>query len=441
MGECRLLVHNAETVTPLVCPTCRVQVKVKDVNRYGRILKHISLRIQQQSASARGSRTLLALTKEVESIDASSISDDLKAKGGLLFKSGLKKPNVSIADVQRLHQFHLNNSWIVVTPLEPYANLVNHGISHAIVKIWKVAIKDLIKPFIMAMEVSQSVSPYQASYSSAFSNLFNSELDRLASIGSDLNQSQPFELAMEYARDAIGVTQPLAELRTSTEALHVSLDLRSTLLELATTLASTVKGLGYEDASHQVYRINRFALFIIRTCIRDSRSAINVTRNQLSLQLSVKTAVYLANWRYEETRLNVEIELYDAAHHRKIINIESVCSKIAKSREQINREFNSTVEIYRNSAKGNIVTFSAIEAFLEERCRPALNLMDMKWNNLEKRVRADPFYQPISKEEMKAVLNVLKGDVGGNLRGHIYACPNGHNFLIGDVSSILHFFN
>lgn len=176
------------------------------------------------------------------------------------------------------------------------------------------------------------------------------------------------------------------------------------------------------------------------TC-RDSRFAVNITRRQLSLQLSVKTAVYLANWRYEEAKLHVEKEVYDAAKQRKIINIESVCSKMAKSRDHINAELNFSIEIYRNSAKGNIETFSAIEAFLEERCRPTLNLLDMKWKSLEKKVRQDPFYQPVSEEEKKAVLNILKGDVGGNLRGHIYACPNGHTFLIGEVSLILAFFH
>lgn len=428
-------------MTPLVCPTCRVQLQSRDVNRYGRILKHISLRIQQQSASARGSRILSNLSKEVEKVDAKSISDIFEAKPGLLSQSGLKKPKTPDVEVQRLHQYHLNNPWAIVTPLEPYANLVPHGISHAIAKIWKEGIRLLIKPFMMAMEVAQCISPYQASYNSAFSGLFKSEMDRLASIGSDLNQSQPFELAMEFAKDTIGVAKPLAELRTSIEGLHVSLDLRSTLLELVTTLASMVKRIGGEDALNQFYRINYFALFISSTCIRDSRSAVNITRSQLSLQLSVRTAVYLADWRYEETRLYVEKELHDADQQRRTINIESVCSKMAKSRDHINAELNFSIEIYRNSAKGNIETFSAIEAFLEERCLPTLNLLDMKWKSLEKKVRQDPFYQPVSEEEKKAVLNILKGDVGGNLRGHSYACPNGHTFLIGEVSLIPAFFH
>ena len=62
----------------------------------------------------------------------------------------------------------------------------------------------------------------------------------------------------------------------------------------------------------------------------------------------------------------------------------------------------------------------------EESGARAVQMLD-ELRQLERRVKEEPFYTPVSPAELKSV-----GSAFGYTHGHWYRCPNGHIYVIGD---------
>ncbi|KAG6373954.1 hypothetical protein JVT61DRAFT_6118 [Boletus reticuloceps] len=56
-----------------------------------------------------------------------------------------------------------------------------------------------------------------------------------------------------------------------------------------------------------------------------------------------------------------------------------------------------------------------------------------EWAKIERSIRMDKFYQPVSLQERMDIVKALFMSRELSHAGHFYNCPNGHAFVIGEV--------
>ena len=145
----------------------------------------------------------------------------------------------------------------------------------------------------------------------------------------------------------------------------------------------------------------------------------------------------------EQFRFNVQMTKQSGAG--MTIEVRTKLANSARDKLRAAQDRVASVCAARMSRHGNV---RQVPDWLKDKfVKPAKAILD-DWEALERSVRNDTFYQPVSHEELTQIVKGLNFcvyfshgyfcipithfDVAHT--GHFYKCPNGHTFVITEVS-------
>ncbi|GJE94480.1 P-loop containing nucleoside triphosphate hydrolase protein [Phanerochaete sordida] len=403
---------------PPTCPTCRTAIRS---NRYGRVFKRADLDILENNVAFRMSRSLAAIGRRLEGVQSATLKVALKAEAA--------NDKLSIVKISKNKAAHQTNQRALLqqlrsTPLPSKAldpsNGELHGVPVPEVAPWRATVRTLLTAYHDVVAVASIRSAHVHAWEASFSYLYQREMD-LAAQHPESAPRNPHEHAMRMARLGVGQPQPRADRRFLVEAFWTSIHIRLAIADLAQAWCTALTSRpSYPSDNRQ--RWDRFISFAFRSCLQDGRIALGIAQDSESHRQIVKTSLLLMRIDLEFFRFNVEgsrirgqlrderNQLADRAkekHEEALRSSEGV--KLAHSR------------IQRVDQKPELEWLTA--TFSE----PA-NVIIQEWQKLERSLRMQTFYEPVSLQEMHDIVQGLNF----SHTGHFYKCPRGHTFVIGD---------
>ena len=421
---------------PPVCPTCRIAITSP---RYGRVFKRADLDILELNVASRMSRVLNKVGTSVNSFSKATAEASLKKHASAIDTTfvptkaqlTLHKRRVTLSKKKR-------DTPIPMDSLDP-GNKKLYDISSAVVAPWKTATKKLMDSYRLAAEIAATRSAHTNAWEAAFSCLYKQEMDRSVSDPAHAPR-RPAEHAMRMARMTVGQPQPRADKKYVVEALWMTLTIRFTLIDLAQTWLKAANSTGTYP-QEQLQGWGSFGLFLIEACIQDAQIAFETSKESDSRRQMTRSALFIMRAEFECFRYHVE--MLQQSHTMKEKRNEMVNTASQKQNDAMlytqqvledHREFRRTPE-EETWLRDNFTTTA--ETILDE------------WQKMERTIRMDTFYEPVSLEEKMDVIKALgfcacriqrrESLPGTNdnkitaYTGHFYNCPNGHLFVIGEV--------
>lgn len=319
----------------------------------------------------------------------------------------------------KYHRNLLRGSYLV-TPSTAFTELIPHGLSPSISKIWFKAIKELSELYFEAERVAQTPSPFAQAYGAAFTFLYQQALDSLAGPDEKFGSAAMHEQAMTNARITIGSGAPRAELKASIRALWMTVKLRHILLHMGRVVTTQLQLDGSEKASANVFTFGAFLRFVIETCMNDTGKGIYQSRQSQSHKMMVQTAVLQLRSYLELARIDLEMEIF-STKRREPFNREVSRARLAAAQARSRGELEDIIETYRLTAKGNVQKIGIIENFLTEEVWPSIEESEKEWEKLDTLVGKDTFYEAVTADEMKKIMDGMAQELStytGNSRGH-----------------------
>ena len=429
---------------PPTCPTCRTAITSP---RYGRIFKRADLDILENNVASQMSHSLQNVHELVGSLSKANMEHDVTSEARRAKAThGSLSPNV-LKSRKKAQNKLLNETREVPAPsdaLNP-ANPKFHSIATSAAQAWRRTTSQLLSVYAQARQVAETRSAHVNAWEAAFSCLYEQEV---AASLEDLAHAprRPMEHAMRVARMKVGQPPPRADKRFLVEAFWVTLDLRFTLASLAQVW---LEAAGSNKASYAAEQLQIWATyvgFILHTCRQDAQIAFDIAYQSGSHRQAVKTVLYRMRAELERFRFNI----YMTKQNGRLIQDHEELAAIAAQRAiEAEQESLSTVANYLR-VKGT----RQDEQWLKENFTHITRTIAEEWSKIERSLRYDTFYQPVSLEEKMSVVqalssnwdfcqfylfpcqNLLTSDHNTPAHaGHYYRCPNGHLYVIGDVSS------
>lgn len=405
---------SGERRKPPVCPTCRTAITSP---RYGRVFKSADLDILENNVISRMSRQLSSIQKSLSGVNKSEVERQLMdALTNVVSVSSVPCPRSVLKDDRRAREkilTEIRSSPLPSKYLIPTETLFT--ISPAIASIWKKVTQPLIQIYSQATKVANTRSAHLRAWESAFSFLYQQEME-LAVADPGRAPRRLKEHALRMARMNVGQPQPRGDKRFLVEAIWATLHIRFYLADLARLWLEGIGGKrDYSPQQKQMWAC--YALFILNSCAQDVRIALDIAEESEGRRQITRTMVLLMRVDLERFRLNLEImrqsgklgeerrRLADDALEKKEIADQHVHDVYKAHCARLPQDGEEWIKTH----------------FLEI----ATTIRD-EWANIEKSVRAETFYQPVSLEEKIAIVKALDF----SHTGHFYNCPNGHTFVI-----------
>jgi hypothetical protein len=208
------------------------------------------------------------------------------------------------------------------------------------------------------------------------------------------------------------------------ETFWVTVDLRFTLASLAQTWLEAASKSGTSYAAKQLQIWAPYVRFILNTCCRDAQIAFEIADQSGSHRQAAKTALYCMRAELERFRFNIHMTRQNGTLKEDRDELAESAAQRANDAEQRSL---STVEGYLR-VKGS----REDEQWLEDNFTKISRTITEEWSAIERSLRCDTFYQPVSLDEQMAVVRALSANRDFAHTGHYYRCPNGHLYVIGD---------
>jgi len=219
----------------------------------------------------------------------------------------------------------------------------------------------------------------------------------------------------------VGQPQPRADKRFLVEAFWVIFDLRFTLASLAQTWLGAVTS--YPADQRQAWAM--YLDFILKTCSQDASIAFDIADNSGSHRQAAKTVLYRLRAELEEFRFNIHMSRENGT---LVADRNSLAGVAAERAIKADQDMVSTVNKYLG-VKGST---QQEQQWLEDNFTKIADTIVEEWSAIERSLRNETFYQPVSLEEQMAVVRALSSSMDFRHAGHFYRCPNGHLYVIGD---------
>ncbi|EKM54252.1 uncharacterized protein PHACADRAFT_174761 [Phanerochaete carnosa HHB-10118-sp] len=403
---------------PPTCPTCRVAIRS---NRYGRVFKRADLDILENNVAFRMSQSLAAIGRRVKITPLGTLKDTLKIEAAnetLSITKAAQNRNTHQKNQRALLQ-QVRNTPLPSKGLDP-SNGELHGIPASEVRSWQLTLRGLLASYNDAVSVASIRSAHMHAWEASFSYLYQKEMD-LAAQHPEHAPRNPHEHAMRMARLGVGQPQPRADRRFLVEAFWTSIHIRLTLADLAQTWVTALASRsGYLSENRQLW--GRFISFIFRSCLQDGRTALMIAQESESHRQVVKTSLLLMRINIEYFRFNIE----GSRGKSRLRDRRDQLASRAKEKHEETLQHSEAVrlthlEIRRADQEQEIQWLTT--TFVD----PA-KVIVQEWQKLERSLRMDTFYEPVSLGEMQ---DIVKG-LNFSHTGHFYKCPKGHTFVIGD---------
>jgi len=298
-----------------------------------------------------------------------------------------------------------------------------HSAAPSAGQAWRRATNQLLNVYGQARRIAEIRSAHVNAWEAAFSHLYEQEVT--ASLEDPEHAPRrPAEHAMRMARMKVGQPPPRADKRFLVETFWVTVDLRFTLASLAQTWLEAASKSGTSYAAKQLQIWATYVRFILNTCCRDAQIAFEIADQSGSHRQAAKTALYCMRAELERFRFNIHMTRQNGTLKEDRDELAESAAQRANDAEQRSL---STVEGYLR-VKGS----REDEQWLEDNFTKISRTINEEWSAIERSLRCDTFYQPVSLDEQMAVVRALSANMDFAHTGHYYRCPNGHLYVIGD---------
>lgn len=386
---------SGERRKPPVCPTCRTAITSP---RYGRVFKSADLDILENNVISRMSRQLSSIQRSFSGINKSEVGRQLMdALTNVESVSSMPCPKGVLKDGRRAREKILTE--IRSSPL-PSKYLIPSEtlflISPAIASIWKKATQPLIQIYNQATKVADTRSAHLRAWQSAFSFLYHQEME-LAVADPGRAPRQPKEHAMRMARMNVGQPQPRGDKRFLVEAIWATLQIRFYLADLARLwLEGTGRKRDYSPQQRQMWA--SYAIFIIDSCTQDIRIALDIAEESEGRRQITRTMVLLMRVDLERFRLNLEIARQSGTlgEARRRLADNALEQKEIANQHILNVYKAHCARLPQDGEEWIKTNFLEIATTIRD-----------EWAKIEKSVRAETFYQPVSLEEKMAIVKAF----------------------------------
>lgn len=409
---------------PPTCPTCRTAITSY---RYGRIFKRADLDILENNVASQMSHSLAKIHALIGSLSNAAIENGVTMAAGRtkvthasLRAKVLKSRNKAQAAL--LKETQARKVLVPSGALDP-ANQKFHSVAPSAAKAWLGVTSELLDIYAQAQQIAETRSAHVNAWEAAFSCLYEQEMT--ASLeGPAHAPRRPAEHAMRVAMMKVGQPPPRADKRFLVEAFWVTLDLRFQLATLAQTWLEAGGSRKASYAAEQLQTWATYVAFILRTCSQDAQITFEIADQSRSHRQAVKTVLYCMRAELEQFRFNVLM----TRRNRRLTNDREELVAIAAQRVK-------KAEQRSQSSIKNYLTFKRSKEdkqWLEDNFTKISGVMIEEWSAIERSLRCDTFYQPVSLEEEMAVVKALSANQDFAHTGHYYRCRNGHLYVIGD---------
>ncbi|KAG8218135.1 hypothetical protein J3R82DRAFT_3672 [Butyriboletus roseoflavus] len=324
------------------------------------------------------------------------------------------------------------------------SNTTLHAIDRSVVDVWRKAMHELLSAYKQAVQVAETRSAHKDAWEAAFSYLHESEVGvALSDLGT--SPRQPMVHAMRVAKIKIGQPRPLADRRFLVEAIWLTIHIRLLMTDLTVAWLEAVSArTGNGNNPTQQLSWANYIGFLYKSCLRDAGVAFDVAKDSESHRQLSKTALYQMRISLEEFRFDIIMcKMTDQfKEQEQRLGSAERASCLRKEAEELMR---TTIAQHREK-KTSVEEMDWLETNFTSVARDIV----VEWARIERSIRMDTFYQPVSLEERIAIVKALnfckqpavfvffkRGDSRTPPRpahaGHYYNCPNGHMFVITEV--------
>jgi len=236
----------------------------------------------------------------------------------------------------------------------------------------------------------------------------------------------PHEHAMRMARMRVGQPPPMADKRFLVEAFWMTVTLRLTLVELAGTWLEALRSKPtYPPENYRVWAT--YIAFILRSCASDLQITLGITIQSGSHRQKAQTALLVMRIELEQFRFNLLMMQKNPNLKMTPENRKKLADNAEKKGNDASVNMQTVITEHRQ-ARG-----VEDETWLSSNFSQQAHAMLDEWQAIVRSLRQETFYQPVSLDEMTAVVKGL----GYGYTGHFYKCPNGHTFVIGDCGGAM----
>jgi hypothetical protein len=235
-----------------------------------------------------------------------------------------------------------------------------------------------------------------------------------------------------------GQSPPRADKKYAVEAILLTVQIRSLLLDLARTWMDAIKDASRPYPPEQLGHWGTFGLFLADSCIDDAKLALEIAKESESRHQITRSS--LSSMRAEFERFQFNVGMLSRSGRMKEERDKMVASVLQK-KLQAERYMRDVLREHR-AVKAGI----SEENWLSENFTSAALKITSEWAKMERSLTMATFYQPVTLEEQISVIrgmnfctfpmqNVFSFILNQSAAhtGHFYRCPNGHVFTIGEV--------
>lgn len=380
---------------PPTCPTCRSAITSP---RYGRIFKRADLDILENNVAFHMSQALQEVVGRVSSVSLKGICTKLKNEAALpqLQASGDKEKTLSKRQKQQRTLLKEKRLLPIHSKALDPSNAQLHGVASLEIKQWRQVVLPLLTAYRGAENVTNIRSSHQHAWEASFSYLYRKEMEDMAN-DPDHAPQNPHEHATRLARLRVGQPPPRADKRFYVEAFWATITIRLSLVEAT---VAWVEGLasrkGYPNINRRLWEL--YTAFILKTCMQDAETALMIASESESHRQVLKTQVLILRIDLEQFRLNVSNSRKSGAfqHIR-----ESLCERAADKLRDAHQTVQTVGTEYIRK-RGDQDASWVYENFSS----PASTLVE-EFGKLERSIRMETFYEPLSLEEMSDIVKGL----------------------------------
>lgn len=383
--------------SPPTCPTCRTAITSP---RYGRVFKRADLDILELNVASQMSRSLERVKTSIQSFSKANAEAAL-TNAATGFKLGNSKvPGKTRKARNKARTALLKAERDVLTPeacLNP-GNKQYHGCSDAGVKLWRECTQALMNVHTQAVNTAATRSAHLNAWEAAFSCLYEQEMD--LAIGDPTRAPRkPAEYAMRAAKSAVGQPRPRADKRFAVEAMWLTIDIRFLLADLtqAWLKAASNKGSSHTTEEHSSWAT--YINFVLRTCQHDAQIALNVTEASESRRQMTRSHLYLMRAELELFRFNFEMSKQKGT-------LKDQREELAVTASEKGTTAETSMKMI---VMDHVLVLSSIaeHQWLQENFIGAAQTIVDEWRSIERTIRMDTFYQPVSIEEKMEIVKSM----------------------------------
>ncbi|KAI0930201.1 hypothetical protein AcV5_006978 [Taiwanofungus camphoratus] len=404
---------------PPTCPTCRSAITSP---RYGRVYKRADLDILENNVAFHMSSSLAKVQDKLEAVSREDMEQNLRDEA-LKNAEGKLEMAVKLTKLRQKRQNEMLRA-TRSTPMPPQtldpSNEELHSVPVTEAKGWKTVMSKLISAYRDAVNIANTRSAHLHAWEASFSYLYQKEMDN-ATLNPERAPRNPQEYAMRMARIRVGQPQPRADKRFLVETFWTTITIRLTLVELGGIWLEALQGRTSYPSEHR-RAWGTYISFIIRACAADARTAYGIAGESESHRQNTKTALLIMRIELEQFRFNLLMM-------RQNGKFSENQAKLANSAEcKADDALKYILAVLNEHRHARRTRREVEEEWLSKNFSQPASMIISEWKQIGRSIRLDTFYEPVSLEELTAVVKGL--DFGH--AGHFYKCPNGHVYVIAD---------